>query len=118
MAVEEANASGGFEGAPYRLIPAWSQNPWEAAVRQLADIVFQRRVWVIVGGADSATTHLAEQIVAKAHVPLVSPISTDKTVNLANVPWTFSMATGRPSARAAPGAGSGLPDQDRNGSSG
>ena len=76
------------------MIPAWSQNPWEAAVRQLADSVFQRRVWVIVGGADSATTHLAEQIVAKAHVPLVSPISTDKTVNLANVPWTFSMAPG------------------------
>ena len=61
MAVEEANAQGGLDGRPFRLMPAWSQNPWEAAVKQLADSVFQRRVWLIVGGADSATTHLAEQ---------------------------------------------------------
>lgn len=86
MAVAEVNARGGYQGKPYRLITAWSENPWASAVRQLAELVFQRRVWAIVGGADSATTHLAEQIVAKAHVPLVSPVSTDKTVNLTNVP--------------------------------
>jgi len=54
--------------------------------------VFEQQIWAIVGGADSASTHLAEQVVAKARIALISPVSTDKTVNLANVPWMFSLA--------------------------
>ncbi|MCY2986477.1 MAG: ABC transporter substrate-binding protein, partial [Planctomycetota bacterium] len=46
------------------------------------------------GGIDGATTHLAEQVVAKARLPLLSAGSTDRTVNLANVPWMFSCLPG------------------------
>jgi ABC-type branched-subunit amino acid transport system substrate-binding protein len=51
-------------------------------------------VWAIVGGVDGPTTHLAEQVVAKALLPLLSPVSTDKTTNLTNVPWMFSCLPG------------------------
>jgi branched-chain amino acid transport system substrate-binding protein len=94
LAIADANARGGYGGVPFRLVPAWSTNPWAASVRQVTDLVFTRKVWAVVGGADSATSHLAEQIVAKANVPLVCPVSTDKTVNLANVPWTFAVVPG------------------------
>jgi len=47
-------------------------------------------VWAIVGSIDGASTHLAETVVAKARVSLVSPGSTDTTVNQANVAWAFS----------------------------
>ncbi|MHC4177139.1 MAG: ABC transporter substrate-binding protein, partial [Planctomycetota bacterium] len=45
-------------------------------------------------GIDGPSTHLAEQVVAKARLTLLSPASSDKTVNLANVPWMFSCLPG------------------------
>ncbi|MHB8861762.1 MAG: ABC transporter substrate-binding protein [Pirellulaceae bacterium] len=91
-AVEDANRDGGLEGKPFRLLPVWSDDPWGSGVTQLAQLVYRDRVWAIVGGVDGPTTHLAEQIVVKARLALVSPVSTDKTVNLTNVPWIFSLA--------------------------
>ena len=94
LAVEEANREGGYRGKPFRLVPAWSENPWGTGVAQVVRMVYTERVWAIVGGIDGPSTHLAEQVVAKARLPLLSPASTDKTVNLANVPWTFSLLPG------------------------
>ncbi len=90
LAIEQANAAGGYKGTPFELVPRWSSTPWGTGVRDLARLAYDDRVWAIVGGMDGASTHLAEQIVAKAHLPLVCPASTDKTLNLANVPWMFS----------------------------
>ena len=90
LAVEETNAEGGYEGHPFRLVTGWSDSPWRAGVVRVTEMVFQEHVWAIVGSIDGATSHLAEQVVAKAFVTLVSPGSTDKTVNMANVPWMFS----------------------------
>jgi len=94
LAIAQANAKGGYRGKPFRLVPAWSENPWGTGVKLVTRLAYDQRVWAIVGGIDGPTTHLAEQVVAKARLPLVSPISTDKTVNLANVPWMFSLAPG------------------------
>ena len=94
LAIEGANAAGGYRGKPFRLVPAWSENPWGTGTAKLARLVYRHQVWAIVGGIDGSSTHLAEQVVAKAGLTLVSPVSTDKTVNLAGVPWMFSLAPG------------------------
>ena len=94
LAVEEANRSGGYRGKPFRLLSGWSENPWGTGVREVVRMVYTDKVWAVVGGIDGPSTHLAEQVAAKARVTLVSPASTDKTVNLANVPWMFSLAPG------------------------
>jgi branched-chain amino acid transport system substrate-binding protein len=94
LAVEEANRAGGFQGKPFRLVAAWAEDPWAAGVSLLARQVYHDQVWAIIGGINGETTHLAEQVVAKARLPLISPVATDKTVNLANVPWMFSLAPG------------------------
>jgi len=94
QAVEEANLEGGFEGRPFRLIPAWSPDPWGNGVAQVARMVYDDGVWAIVGSIDGATTHLAEQVVAKARLPLISPASTDESVNFANLAWMFSCLPG------------------------
>jgi branched-chain amino acid transport system substrate-binding protein len=96
LAVERANREGGFQGKPFRLVPVWSDTPWSAGAALLAKLVYQRHVWAIVGGPDGSTTHLAEQIVAKARLPLVSPISGDRTANAANVPWIVSLLPADP----------------------
>ncbi len=90
LAVEEANRAGGYKGKPFRLVPGWAENPWAAGAPIVARMVFQDKVWAIIGGPDGPSTHLAEQVVAKALVPLISPVSTDKTVNYAGIPWMFS----------------------------
>jgi branched-chain amino acid transport system substrate-binding protein len=89
-AIEEANRAGGYRGLPFRLVSRWSENPWRAGASHVVHTVYEDQVWAIVGGIDGPTTHLAEQIVAKALLTLVSPASTDRSVNLAGVPWMFS----------------------------
>jgi len=90
LAVEQANRNGGHEGLPFRLVAGWSQNPWGSGVKKVARMAYVHKVWAVIGGIDGPSTHLAEQVVAKARLTLLSPASTDKTVNLANVPWMFS----------------------------
>ena len=94
LAVEEANRGGGWNGLPFRLVATWSENSWVTGISQLARMVYEEGVWAILGSVDGAATHLAEQVVAKALVPLVSPVATDESVNLAGVPWMFSVVPG------------------------
>jgi len=90
LAVEQANRAGGYNGLPFRLIAGWSDNPWGSGVTEVTRMAYVHKVWAIIGGIDGPSTHLAEQVVAKARLTLLSSASTDKTVNLANVPWMFS----------------------------
>ncbi len=94
MAINEANAAGGYQGTPFRLIPGWSANPWGSGVVQVTRMAYRDRVWAIIGSIDGPATHLAEQVAVKARLTLISPGSTDTTVNLANVPWMFSCLPG------------------------
>lgn len=96
LALEDANARGGYKRKPFRLVARWSDDPWRGGASAVAKLVFTDRVWAVLGGIDGATTHLAEQVVAKVHLPLIDPVSTDQTVNQANVPWIFSLAPGDP----------------------
>jgi branched-chain amino acid transport system substrate-binding protein len=79
---------------PLRLLSYWSPNPWMGAVTQLARGVYEDGIWVVIGGIDGETTHLAAQVAAKALIAIVSPGNTDKTSHLANVPWVFSVLPG------------------------
>ncbi len=79
---------------PLRLLSYWSPNPWMGAVTQLARGVYEDGIWVVIGGIDGETTHLAAQVAAKALIAIVSPGNTDKTSHLANVPWVFSILPG------------------------
>ena len=93
-AIQQANANGGYRGKPFKLLPAWSKSPWSNGVKDLFSLVYKQRILAIVGGIDGPSTHLAEQVVAKARLTLISPVSSDPTTNFVNVPWMFSMAPG------------------------
>ncbi|MHC4080454.1 MAG: hypothetical protein ACYSU2_03960, partial [Planctomycetota bacterium] len=66
IAVDEANQAGGYRGLPYRLVPVWGNSPWGTGVAQLSRLVYTEHVWAILGSVDGASTHLDEQVVAKA----------------------------------------------------
>ncbi len=92
LAVREANSANGSGQPLIRLIPKWSENPWGTGIAGLFKAVYENKLSAIIGSIDGASTHLAEQVVAKAQLPLLSPVSTDKSVNLAGVSWMFSCA--------------------------
>jgi ABC-type branched-subunit amino acid transport system substrate-binding protein len=90
LALEVVNREGGYRGRPFRLHPGWSEDPWGTGVVEVTRMVYEHGAWAIVGAIDGAATHLAEQVALKARITLVSSGSTDKTANLASVPWMFS----------------------------
>ncbi len=94
LAIEEANQAGGYQGKPFRLVHAWSDNPWGTGIARLAQLAYRERVWAILGGLDGTSAHLAEQVAAKARLPLLCTLSSDRTANAANVPWIYSMMPG------------------------
>jgi ABC-type branched-subunit amino acid transport system substrate-binding protein len=94
LAIDQANRAGGYKGLPFRLVAGFSDNPWGTGISKVVRMAYVDKVWAIIGGIDGHSTHLAEQVVAKARLTLLSPASTDKTVNLANVPWMFSCIPG------------------------
>lgn len=94
MAVSEVNAAGGCSGLPLRLVPAWSENPWGTGISRVAQMVYTDPILAFIGSVDGPSTHLVEQVVAKARIPLVNPAATDRTANLAGVPWMFTCLPG------------------------
>lgn len=92
MAVDEANQAGGYRGVPFRLLSAWSENPWDTGITGIVRLVYEEGVWAVAGAPDGPAAHLVAQVVAKARLTFLSSVSTDPTTNLASVPWVFSCA--------------------------
>ena len=91
LAVERLNREGGHRGVPFHLVPGWSDRPWAAGVVEVTRMAYEHGVWAILGAIDGASAHLAEQVALKARLTLLSSGSTDKTANMASVPWFFSL---------------------------
>jgi len=93
LALEEANHRGGYRGRiPYEMTFRPDDGFWGVAASRVVDLAYEDKVWTIIGGLDGQRTHIAELIVAKAWVPVVSPWATDSSVDYANVPWVFRCA--------------------------
>jgi hypothetical protein len=102
LAIEEA---GTLAGKPFRLFSRWADDPWRAGASAVVKLAYEDSAVAMIGGIDSASTHLAEQVAAKALFPLVDPVSSDETANAAGVPWIFSYAPGNTPLAAALAAG-------------
>lgn len=92
IALDEANASGGYRGLPYAVTVRATEGPWGVAAKQVAALAYDDNVWAIVGALDGQQAHLAELIAAKAWIPVVTPWASDLTIDYANVPWVFRIA--------------------------
>jgi branched-chain amino acid transport system substrate-binding protein len=91
LAVEQANAAGGIDGKPLRLVRRWAADPWGAGSKEVVRMVFDDRVWALIGGPDGETTHVAQQVATKAHLPLIAPVSSDPSLTHTRVPWIFRL---------------------------
>lgn len=107
MAIEEANAAGGYCGKPFHLVTHndydnWQMNRvatsesakdpaiWGAASNDAVRMIYDDKVWAMFGSISSETTHIALRLTLKAETPLVNSASTDPTIPETIIPWYFT----------------------------
>lgn len=90
MAVDEANAAGGYCGKPFKLMLHNDSAIWGASSNEVVKMVYDEKVWAMFGSISGDTTHIALRVTLKAETPLVNSASTDPTIPETLIPWYFS----------------------------
>jgi branched-chain amino acid transport system substrate-binding protein len=107
MAIDEANASGGYGGKPFRLVTHndydnWQMSKsatvgasrdsaiWGAASNDAVRMIYDDKVWAMFGSISSESTHIALRLTLKAETPLVNSASSDPTIPETAIPWYFT----------------------------
>ena len=106
MAVDEANAQGGYGGKPFKLMLHNDYNNWQAgavygsvrptepaiwgsASDEAVKMAYDDQVWAIFGSISSESTHIALRVALRAELPVVSSANSDPTVPETTIPWYF-----------------------------
>jgi len=103
MAIDEANAAGGYGGKPFRLITHNDYDNWQissaatgvskdsaiwgSASNDAVRMIYDDKVWAMFGSISSESTHIALRLTLKAETPLVNSASTDPTIPETIIPW-------------------------------
>jgi branched-chain amino acid transport system substrate-binding protein len=107
MAIDEANAAGGYCGKPFHLVTHNDYNNWQnssaaaagvsrdsaiwgAASNDAVRMIYDDKVWAMFGSISSESTHIALRLTLKAETPLVNSASTDPTIPETLIPWYFT----------------------------
>jgi branched-chain amino acid transport system substrate-binding protein len=107
LAVEEANARGGYNGLPYKLMLHNDYDNWQAkavygedrptdpaiwgsASDETVKMVYDDKDWAIFGSISSESTHIALRVALRAEIPIVNSASTDPTIPETYIPWYFT----------------------------
>jgi branched-chain amino acid transport system substrate-binding protein len=107
LAVEEANARGGYGGKPFKLMQHndydnWQANTvfgedrptdpaiWGSASNEAVKMIYDDKDWAIFGSISSESTHIALRVALRAEIPIVNSASTDPTIPETYIPWFFT----------------------------
>jgi branched-chain amino acid transport system substrate-binding protein len=107
LALEEANARGGYGGKPFKLMLHNDYDNWQAKTvygddrptdpsiwgspsDETVKMVYDDNDWAIFGSISSETTHIALRVALKAEIPIVNSASTDPTIPETYIPWYFT----------------------------
>ena len=87
LAIEEANARGGYCGKPFKLMIHNDQATWGASSNEIVKMAYDDKVWAMLGSLGADSTHIALRVSLKAEVPIVNSASTDPTIPETIIPW-------------------------------
>jgi len=87
LAVEEANAAGGFNGLPFHIVPRTDLVLWGQTSNEMVKFVKDDRVWAILSGIDSNHNHVLSRTSLRTEIPVLNAGSTDPTLVEHMVPW-------------------------------
>jgi branched-chain amino acid transport system substrate-binding protein len=90
LAVEQANARGGYRGKlPYQLVVVNDNGLWGSSGNEIIKLSYSEKVWAILGTIDGANSHIAIRVALKTEVPIMNTADTDPTFSETNIPWAF-----------------------------
>lgn len=90
MAIDEANAKGGYCGKPFKLMLHNDSAIWGASSNEVIKMAYDDKVWAMFGSISGDTTHIALRVALKVEVPLISSAATDPTIPETIIPWYFT----------------------------
>lgn len=88
LAMEEANAKGGYKGLPFRIIPHNDVGLWGAAANEVVKMG-DEGVWAILGTIDDINAHVGIRVALKLEIPWVNTSDPDPTFTETNIPWVI-----------------------------
>jgi ABC-type branched-subunit amino acid transport system substrate-binding protein len=89
LAVEEANAKGGYfrRNIPFELVVSNDNGLWGSSGDEIIKMAYKDKVWAILGSIDGANTHIAIRVALKAELVMITSGDTDPTFIETNIPW-------------------------------
>jgi branched-chain amino acid transport system substrate-binding protein len=87
LAIEQANARGGYKGKPYALKLHNESALWGASSTELVKMLFDENCWGMVGCIDGQNCHIVLRTTLKLEVPMVDIGTTDRTVTETRIQW-------------------------------
>ncbi len=87
LAIQEANAEGGYKHHKFELVIRTAEGFWGAGSKESVSLVYEDRVRAIIGALDGRNGHLAEQVATKSHLTYIETFATEPTLSQAFVPW-------------------------------
>lgn len=89
MAIDEANAGGGYGGKPFRLMVHNDSATWGASSNEIIKMTYDEKVWAMFGSLSGDSTHIGLRVTLKTEVPMVNSAATDPTIPETIIPWYF-----------------------------
>ena len=86
LAIEEANAKGGYKGIPFKLMIHNDVGLWGAAANEIVRMD-DEKVWAWLGSIDDIVSHVAIRATLKLEIPNVNTGDPDPTFTETNIPW-------------------------------
>jgi ABC-type branched-subunit amino acid transport system substrate-binding protein len=87
LAIEAANAAGGYHGHPFELEVHADKARWGDSSNELVAMYFREQVWGVVGTLSSANAHVMMRATLKMNLPIVNTATTDPTLNEHRIPF-------------------------------
>ncbi len=87
MALDEANARGGYHGKPFELKIHNDLPLWGASSMDIVQMRYKEDAWAMLGSIDGASTHIALRAALKIELPIMDTGTTDPTVTETRIQW-------------------------------
>ncbi|HZT30240.1 MAG TPA: ABC transporter substrate-binding protein [Bryobacteraceae bacterium] len=91
LAIDEANARGGYCGKPFRLMVHNDAAVWGASSNEIVKMCYDEQVWAMLGSISGDSTHIALRVALRSEVPIVNSAATDPTIPETVIPWYFTV---------------------------
>jgi branched-chain amino acid transport system substrate-binding protein len=88
LAIDEANAKGGYKGLPFTAMIHNDVGLWGASANEVVKMD-DEGVWAIIGSIDDIVTHVAIRVALKLEIPVVNVGDPDPTLTETNIPWVL-----------------------------